>query len=153
MIPRFYDRGINVAEGGLIIDSLLSWKDTPNTVLFLTFGFTALTMMTLKPLKASLGTAIMRQLFFLTLFWKIYEPVFPWNCISSLLPPTYKARRGEVMNRTQVTSLIAVNFRPPPQPRSHPESNAGKQKYDAIRLSRIFLLLKGMHGHKKQNIT
>lgn len=56
--------------------------------------------------------------FLLTLFWKIYESIFPWNCISSLLPSTYNAYRSEVMNRTQVTSLLLLIF--------PPESNAVK---------------------------
>lgn len=73
--------------------------------------------------------------FLLTLFWKIYEPIFPRNCISSLLHSTHNAHRREVMNRTQVTSLLLLIF--------PPESNAVKQKYDTIRLSTILLILKG----------
>lgn len=59
-----YDTHMNTAEGGLRTDSQLSQKATWNIVLLLTSGSNALTMMTLKQLKASLAIVIMRKLFF-----------------------------------------------------------------------------------------
>lgn len=59
-----YDIHDNMANGGLGVDPQLSQKATWNIVLLLTSEFNALTMMTLKQLKASLAIAIMRKLFF-----------------------------------------------------------------------------------------
>lgn len=59
-----YDIHVNMAEGALRPDSQLSQKAIWIIVLLLTSRSNALTMMTLKQLRASLAIAIMRKLFF-----------------------------------------------------------------------------------------
>lgn len=59
-----YDTHVNMAEGALRPGSQLSQKAIWIIVLLLTSRSNALTMMTLKQLRASLAIAIMRKLFF-----------------------------------------------------------------------------------------